>query len=180
MWRTVASPSGDEAVLPPSRLARETPNNSLLVSFLAGTLHSLDERRWHGRCLDASVGEGWGCAEGDQAKPVDGGGGPGEPRFARIGLRHPAAVVPAVSAPAAYTALDTLDTLDTLGTLDTLDTLGTLGTLGTLDTLDTLGTLGTLDTLDALDTFGTLDTLASERSVLGDAGRRERGRVPGL
>ena len=87
---------------------------------------------------------------------MDGGCDLGEPRLAHVGLRHPAAVVPAVCTPAAYTALDTLDALDALDTLDTLDTLGTL------------------------DTFGTLDTLASERSVLGDAGRRERGRVPGL
>ncbi len=96
---------------------------------------------------------------------MDGGCDLGELRLAHVGLRHPTAVVPAVSTPAAYTALDALDALDALNALDALDTL------------DALGTLDTLDALDALDTLG---TLASERSVLGDAGRRERGRGRGL
>jgi hypothetical protein len=45
---------------------------------------------------------------------LGGGGGIGEPRLAGVGLRDPAAVVPAVSTPAAHTADDpTTDTANT-------------------------------------------------------------------
>jgi hypothetical protein len=84
------------------------------MKTLKAALHLPDERRWHGRCLDASVGEEWGCAEEGHARTLDGDGGIGEPRLAGVGLRDPAAVVPAVSTPAADTANDpAADTADT-------------------------------------------------------------------